>query len=81
MIKDKLEKLLEHADMSKAEYARSNGVDKSTISQRFKRNNWSIQHLIKLADACNCDIAFIDKSTGETVSTIDISDYAIINRD
>lgn len=75
MIKDKLEKLLEHADMSKADYARNTMIGRSAVTKRFKQNTWTIQNLIEIADMCNCNIVFMDKDTNETISQIDITDY------
>lgn len=74
MIKDKMDMILEHANITRNEYARRRGVDKSTVSRQFNRNTWKIQSILQLAEMCNCELVFIDKDSKEHIATMDISD-------
>lgn len=42
---------------------------KQTLSRKFKKDNFTIQDIIKFSDSLGCDLAIIDRSTGEKMIT------------
>lgn len=42
---------------------------KQTLSRKFKKDNFTIQDIIKFSDSFGCNLAIIDRSTGEKMVT------------
>ena len=61
--------LIKRGNMSGTDLAKKIGTTPQNISNKFKRNNFTMKDLQEIADALDCDlqIRFIDRTTGEAL--------------
>lgn len=61
--------LIKRGNMSGTDLAKKIGTTPQNISNKFKRNNFTMKDLQQIADALDCDleIRFIDRTTGEAL--------------
>ena len=59
--------LVKKGNMSESELARRTGTNRSNLSLKMKRDNFTEKDLRKIADVLGCDlnIEFVDRETGE----------------
>ncbi len=61
--------LIKRGNMSGTDLAKKIGTSPQNISNKFKRNNFTMKDLQEIADALDCDlqIRFVDRATGEVL--------------
>ena len=61
--------LIKRGNISGTDLAKKIGTTPQNISNKFKRNNFTMKDLQEIADALDCDlqIRFIDRTTGEAL--------------
>lgn len=65
----KIKILLAHRDMTQADLARALHISRSAMSERFKRNHWTVEDLEEIAGKLDSDFrcCFILKDSGQEI--------------
>lgn len=56
---DSVKALLCLSEKKQYELAEAFGMSKQAMSNKFSKNSWFAKDLIKVAELCNCKVAFI----------------------
>lgn len=53
---------------SRQEVAETLNINAQSLTNKYTRGSFSVSELIKIANLCNCELAFIDKNNNKIIS-------------
>lgn len=71
-VSDTIKDLLKMKKITQVELAEKLGMSKQNINNKFKRNTFSPDELVKIADILNMELAFVDGENKYIIKKSDI---------